>query len=121
MSEDWEDWDCDNYVVPVLNVQNEEQLKRLKERKLVEEADNALIDELFDNKNKIPETQQNTINNIEKQKTTHNKISKQKENELKQKEFSQKLKKKKEEERKHLETFGDVIYDEYDDYVDKLF
>ncbi len=116
MSEDWEDWDCDNYVIPVLNVPNKEQLKRLEERKLVEEADNALIDELFDNKNKISEMKQNIIkNNIEKPKR-EKKISNQKENELKQKEFSQKLKKKKEEERKHSETFGDIIYDEYDDY-----
>jgi hypothetical protein len=120
MSEDWEEWDCDNYVIPVLNVPNKEQLKRLEERKLVEEADNALVDELFDNK-KTPEIKQNIIkNNIEKPKK-EKKISNQKENELKQKEFSQKLKKRKEDERKHSETFGDIIYDEYDVYDDKLF
>ena len=49
MSEDWEDWDCDNYVIPVLNVQNKEQLKRLEERKLVEESEIALMKDFFDN------------------------------------------------------------------------
>ena len=44
------------------------------------------------------------------------KISKQKENELKQKEFSQKLKQKKEQDKKHSELFGEIIYDEYDEY-----
>jgi len=116
MSEDWEDWDCDNYVIPVLNVQNKEQLKRLEERKLVEESEIALMKDFFDNKNTKTEVKQDIIkNNIEKPKKQQ-KISKQKENESKQKEISQKLKKKKEEERKHSETFGDIIYDEYDDY-----
>ena len=42
--DDWEDWDNDdNYCLP-----NEEQLKQLEERKLVEESDNALTKSLFE-------------------------------------------------------------------------
>jgi hypothetical protein len=123
-----DDWDCDNYIIPILNVQNKEQLKLLEERKLVEESDNALMDELFDNKNttnKTPEITQNTIKNInintEKIKNKKEKPdSKQAENELKQKEFSQNLKNKKEAAKKHSDTFGEFIHDEYDYYVDKF-
>ena len=117
-----DDWDCDNYIIPVLNVQNKEQLKRLEERKLVEESDNALMNELFDNTNAKKETQE-TIKNINTEKIKNKKeksISNQQENELKQKEFSQKLKNKKEAVKKHSDTFGEFIYDEYDFYVDKF-
>jgi hypothetical protein len=47
--EDWEDWEVE-FVSPVLHVLNKEQIKQLEERKLVEEADNTLINEIFDNK-----------------------------------------------------------------------
>ena len=50
MSDDWEDQDL---TIPVLSVQNEEQLKRLDERKLVEESDNALTKSLFSNEEDI--------------------------------------------------------------------
>ncbi len=122
-----DDWNCDNYIIPVLNVENIEQLKRLEERKLVEESDNALMNELFDNtntKNETYETIKNIKNiniNIEKIKNKKEKtVSNQQENELKQKEFSQKLKNKKEAMKKHSDTFGEFIYDEYDFYVDKF-
>ena len=49
MSDDWEDWENQDFVIPVLNVPNEEQLKRLEERKLVEDSDNALTKDLFSN------------------------------------------------------------------------
>lgn len=125
-----DDWDCDNYIIPVLNVQNKEQLKRLEERKLVEESDNALMNELFDNTNTKNETHyirheltHDTIKNINTEKINNKKektVSNQQENELKQKEFSQKLKNKKEAIKKHSDTFGEFIYDEYDYYVDKF-
>lgn len=125
-----DDWDCDNYIIPVLNVQNKEQLKRLEERKLVEESDNALMNELFDNTNTKNETHEireeithDTIKNINTEKINNKKektVSNQQENELKQKEFSQKLKNKKEAIKKHSDTFGEFIYDEYDFYVDKF-
>ena len=47
MSDDWEDWENEDFIIPVLSIPNEEQLKRLDERKLVEESDNALARELF--------------------------------------------------------------------------
>jgi hypothetical protein len=129
-----DDWDCDNYIIPVLNVPNKEQLKQLEERKLVEESDNALMNELFDNTNaksnrsnkETSELIQN-INNKETNETNETKknkkenpVSKQQENESNQKAFSQKLKNKKEAEKKHSDTFGEFIYDEYDYYVDKF-
>ena len=121
-----DDWDCDNYIIPVLNVQNKEQLKRLAERKLVEESDNSLMNDLFDNTNTKNETHditKETIKNINTEKINNKKektVSNQQENELKQKEFSQKLKNKKEAIKKHSDTFGEFIYDEYDFYVDKF-
>ena len=120
-----DDWDCDNYIIPVLNVQNKEQLKRLEEQKLVEESDNALMNELFDNTTAKKETHETheTIKNINRKKINNKKektVSNQQENELKQKEFSQKLKNKKEAVKKHSDTFGEFIYDEYDYYVDKF-
>jgi hypothetical protein len=60
---------------------------------------------------KLPEIKQDKKLNL---------INKQKENELKQKAFSQKLKQKKEADKKHSDTFGDFIYDEYDQYADKF-
>lgn len=117
-----DDWDCDNYIIPVLNVQNKEQLKRLEERKLVEESDNALMNELFDNTNTKNEPTE-TIKHIHREKINNKKektVSNQQENELKQKEFSQKLKNKKEAVKKHSDTFGEFIYDEYDFYLDKF-
>jgi hypothetical protein len=129
-----DDWDCDNYIIPILNVQNKEQLKQLEERKLVEESDNALMNELFDNTNaksnrsnkETSEIIQN-INNKETNETNETKknkkenpVSKQQENELKQKNLSEKRKNKKEAEKKHSDTFGEFIYDEYDYYVDKF-
>jgi len=46
MADSWEDWEDDEIIViPTLN---ESQQKRLEERKLVEESDNALTKELFE-------------------------------------------------------------------------
>jgi hypothetical protein len=47
MTDSWEDWENDDFEVPVLNVPTQEQLKRLEDQKLAEEADNALARELF--------------------------------------------------------------------------
>jgi len=123
--EDWEDWEVE-FVSPVLHVLNKEQIKQLEERKLVEEADNTLINEIFDNKsNSNSNSNSNIINSNNKGKTENTKnkpkISKQKENELKQKELSIKLKQKKEQEKNHAELYGEYIYDEYDKYDDKTF
>lgn len=45
MSDNWEDWECkDNQASAVPSA---ERIKQLRERKLIEEADNALTRELF--------------------------------------------------------------------------
>jgi len=127
MNDDWEDLEIENIVIPDLHVPNKEQIKRLEERKLIEESDNTLINELFDNKGNT-ESNINNVNNINDNKEINEKIKKKKknpvsnqqENELKQKEFSQKLKQKKEAEKKHSDTFGEFIHHEYDKYDDKF-
>ena len=46
--EDWEDAEIDLMIsAPTVVIQKKDELKRLEERKLVEEADNALSKELF--------------------------------------------------------------------------
>ena len=128
MSDDWEDWENDDFTIPVLNIPNEEQLKQIKERKLVEESDNALSKELFsngiDNEYKIL----NSSETIEKQtqftekKASIKKISNKELNELKQKEFSKKIKEIKKNKQKAKETFGEIDdYDEYADYEDMFY
>ena len=47
MVDDWEDWECENYSIPILNFTNEELLKKIQERKLVEESDNKIARQLF--------------------------------------------------------------------------
>ena len=112
MNDSWEDWDVENIVIPVLHVPNKEQIKRLEERKLIEESEIALMKDFFDN-NSNTNTNTNSNNNKEtpENKKNKSKISKQKENELKQKEISIKLKQKKEQEKKHFEIFGEIICD----------
>jgi hypothetical protein len=116
MTEDWEDWDCDNNIIPLLHVRNKEQIKRLEERKLIEESEIALMKDLFDNNSNTNNNNKETTE-IKKNKP---KISKQQENELKQKEMSIKLKLKKEQEKKQAELYGECRPDKYDDYDDKL-
>ena len=96
MSDNWDDWDCDNYEITVLNM---EQSKYIEERKLVEESDNKIANQLFgfetDETNETDETdetnktnkKQNSIANSNKFKPIREKrndIINQKINELKQ-------------------------------------
>lgn len=116
MTDSWED---ENIVIPVLHVPNKEQIKRLEERKKIEESEIALMKDFFDNTNN---NTNNSNTNISNKETTESKINKvkivdkQRENELKQKELSIKLKLKKEAEKKHSDIFGEVIHDKYDEY-----
>jgi hypothetical protein len=98
MSDDWEDWENDHFTI------SEEQLKRLKEIRLVEESDNDLTRNLFSNEEDlaVKEVEQKNIikfliNSLPKtgKGEKNNTSSKQKENEEKQKELSKKKKKKK--------------------------
>jgi hypothetical protein len=87
MSDNLDDWDCDNYEITVLNM---EQSKYIEDRKLVEESDNKIANQLFgfetyetDKTNK----KQNSIANSNKFKPIREKrndIINQKINELNQ-------------------------------------
>ena len=45
MSDNWVDWECEDNQASA--VPSAERIKQLRERKLIEEADNALTRELF--------------------------------------------------------------------------
>jgi len=120
MTDSWEDCEIENIVIPVLHVPNKEQIKRLEERKKIEESEIALMKDFFDtNNNTNTNNTNNTSNSKETIDNTKHKqkiVGKQRENELKQKELSIKLKQKKEAEKKHSDIFGEVIHDKYDEY-----
>ncbi len=67
MTDSWEDWEIENIVIPVLHVPNKEQIKRLEERKKIEESEIALMKDFFDNTNtntnNISNNNSNTNNN----------------------------------------------------------
>ena len=118
MSDNWDDWDCDNYEVTVLSI---EQSKRIEERKLVEESDNKIANELFGFETN---EKQNSIANINKFKPIREKrnhISNQKENELKQTELSKKNREIKIKQEKQIELYGKAEDDEYHYYTDKFY
>jgi exonuclease I len=131
MEDDWEDWENENYSIPILN---SEQLKRLEERKLVEESDNKIASQLFghDEQEEYEEDeeedlslQNQTLNNDKILKPIRNKrnfVNKQKENEEKMKEKSKKIKEEKEKKQKEKELFGQAEeYDEYDKFTEKFY
>ena len=126
MTDSWEDWDDDNYIVPILNIPNEEQLKRLEERRLVEESDNVFAHELFEDNNIVKQTEiksiQKQLPSTEKKAPKKNIYSKQKDNEQKQKEASKANKILKEMKKRERDIFGEADEDdEYADYEDKYY
>lgn len=134
MSDSWEDWENDDYEVPVLNVPTAEQLKRLEEQRLIEEADIELARDLIcDNKKEeeedlaLLELKQTTKftqipNNSMKKNKPKKTNQKQKENEEKQKALSKNLKEEKAKKEKAREIFGEAEEDnEYADYEDKFY
>ena len=136
--DDLDDWEreIENDNTPVLNVTNKEHLKQMEERKLVEESDNILTKELFEDKSVKPvinvtaNTNTNTNTNTSQNKEIYlkNKITKQKENEIKQKEneIKQKETSKKNKETKlqkenEVELFGEAEDYYYEDYEEKYY
>ena len=125
--DDWER-EIDNDT-PVLNVTNKEHLKQMEERKLVEESDNVLTKELFEDKsakqvnNAIANVNTNTNTNTSQNKEIYlkNKITKQKENEIKQKETAKKNKETKLQKENEVELFGEAEDYYYEDYEDKYY
>jgi hypothetical protein len=129
MEDDWEDWDSDNFNVPDLLAPNAEQLKRLEDRRMVEESDNKIARQLFGHEEdededltnyKFKTINQNcnvTIKSIRNKKNT---VNKQKENEEKLKERAKKIKEDKAKKLAEKELFGEAEEDEYDNYAAKF-
>jgi len=128
MSDD--DWDDAEFIIPTINVVNQEQLKRIEERKLIEEADTELAKDLFSttncdekiinintNKNKII-IYKNNISTKENREAKIKKLQNQKDNELKQQELSKKIREAKLKKQREIELYGEpeknYEYDEYD-------
>jgi hypothetical protein len=128
MVDDWEDWEdveIDNFIVtfPISDI-NSKEVKQLEERKLVEEADNALSKELFGTESdlqseKICENDAKDAKDIKVVAPQKTKLSKQKENEEKQKEFSKKVKELKMKQKRFNELYGESNNYKYDEYDDK--
>lgn len=140
MSDNWEEWENDDFVINVLNVPTEEQLKRLQEQKIIEDSEIDLArDLILNNKNEKEEdlaieelknlrqtTKFTQITNISieiKKKNNPKKTNnKQKENETKQKELSKKLKQEKAIKQKAKEIFGEAEENyEYAEYEDMFY
>ena len=115
METDWED-DWENTIPDLLvSIQNKErELKLLEERKLMEDADLALAEELFHGEQEEKKEEAFVpVKLVKKEKPKDLQIlqeQKRKELQEKQKQQSQKQK-----EKKQKELFGEAEFDEYDD------
>jgi hypothetical protein len=117
---DWETVDIPNLIVP-----NEKEKKILAERKLVEEADALLTEELFldkkENKeegkkeNKEEGKKENKENKKEGKKDFDLLEKRKKEHVDRQKQEAQRVKKQKEERIRIKEVYGEAKIDEYDE------
>ena len=128
MTDNWEDWESDDFTLPVLNVPNQEQLKRFEERKLVEESDNKLTNDLFSNEKydllhkEVNKTTDKPLPRAEKKAPNKSLVNKQLENEKKQKELSKKNKEEKKKREKAAELFGEAEEDDkYSEYEDMFY
>ena len=126
MSDDWEDWENEDFSIPTLTIKSSEELKVLEERRLVEESDNKIARQLFgyddeeEDNCKINYLNQNnniTIKPIRNKKST---VSKQKENEEKIKEIAKKIKEDKAKKLNERELFGEAEEYEYDEFSYKF-
>lgn len=126
--DDWDDWENTEIIIPIINVLNQVQLKRIEERKLIEESDTELARELFSN---VTSYQKNSVKNenakisqeedITKTKqnieTKIKKIKNKLDNDLTQKENFKKREEKLKKQRE-IELYGETEemyeYDEYD-------
>lgn len=114
MTDSWEDWENEAYVIPVLHVSNPEQLKKLEDRKLVEDADLQIARDLFSNEEEefaLEENRNDNKNFYKKNIKSEKKVSNQKVNEQKQKEEAKFVKEENAKKTKAKELYG---YTEYD-------
>lgn len=119
--DNWEDWDSDNYCLP-----NEEQLKKLYERNLVEESDNALTKNLFEDyldDKEVNKYQHNTVTGfvIVKKEPKKKTLSKKDAHEQKQKESSKLAKEHKAKKEREKELFGQATENEYAQYEEMFY
>ena len=132
MADDWEDWDNEDFSIPNLTIKSEKELKKLQERRLVEESDEKIARQLFGYEdedyqdeckeknhtlNFINQNNDTIIKPIRNKKTT---VSNQKENEEKIKERAKKIREQKAKKMAEKELYGEAEADDYDDYVDKF-
>lgn len=119
--ENWEDWDDELHSC----VPNEQQLKVLEERKLVEETDNALTKHLFEDDLAYEEfnkyEQKSTLSSTEKKEPKKQAFSKKDANERKQKELSKLTKEYKAKKEREKELFGEATKNEYAQYEDLFY
>ena len=130
MADNWEDWENEDFVVLVASALNVEQLKRIEERKLVEESDNLLTKSLFNNEEDLTQIELNNSkqNSVIKslqinESKMSKKVSNKQTNEEKQKEFSQKIKEDKLKRVREKELYGEAEEgkDEYSKYEDEFY
>jgi hypothetical protein len=117
--DDWEDWDNDHhYCLP-----NEEQLKQLEERKLVEESDNALTKSLFEQHDlAYKELDKIVVPTLTEKKAPKGRgVSNKEANEKKLKEISKLTKEYKEKKKREKEMFGEATEDEYAEYEELFY
>jgi hypothetical protein len=120
MTDSWEDWEDENFI-PSLH-KNEEQMRKLEERKLVEESDHMLAEDLFSNNKNVNNNVNNNINETHIKKKNKLYKSNKESNEQKQKEIAVKKKEEKLLQKKHVELFGEAEEDnEYSMYEDMFY
>lgn len=119
MKTDWED-DWENTIPDLLvSIENKRrQVKLLEERKLMEDAEVALAEELFHGDHESKKEIFVPVKIVKKKKTKSLQFlheERKKELQEKQKQQSQKQKGKKLQKKKHEELFGDSELNEYDE------
>ena len=116
--DDWESVDIDNLLVCINAEAKECTQKLLEARRLEEEADLALSDELFNDTPKPLITQ--PIKPI-KEKQTQKKITNEKQKQKQQEKLNKEQKEQKLRAKKHEEIFGEGKIDIYEDIYGHLY
>ena len=122
MLDDWENWENEDLIIQSLTL-NKERLKKLEERKLVEESDNKLTNDLFSNEEDLINEDINydkkpTAPNENKEKKKKKNVNNYNLNQEKQKNLSKIIKHQKAIKQREKDLFGEAEYDEYDKYIE---
>jgi hypothetical protein len=116
-----DDWEKDFDEGEVEAKPNINQMKEIEERKQIEDADNALTDELFNNKNHVlslsdqNKNNKNNKNKNNKKEINKNKITNRYQNEINLKEFSENKKREKQRAQDFDEIFGSAQLDDLEE------